>query len=248
MVTGASQKSESRPLTAAERQALFQGASSNISNSTMDMPTYQTVAYVDPGTYQASDYVSAGGYTDPGAAQQMEGGDYDRLERNVLASRTAGLDRAKQLDAISTDADLSKRGIWSSGLAERAQADNNERYAAQYQQAGAEAATQRYGMQQTDMANTNTYNMSNAQGRNTWNMADATSQNTFNQNQSGARNSYNLNAANSANTFNSAQAQQQYESAWKPLEYLAGIWDGTAGTKSTASGWNAGVSAPTGGK
>lgn len=133
--------SETRQLTAAERAAIYNGGISNITSSmeANNTPTYEAPVY-----------------------SSMNNGDYDRLEQNIYGSRTAGIDRAKTLDSQRVDADLAKRGIWSSGLAAAAQGDNNERYAASYLQAGGDAATQRYGMQQQDLNAKNAFDAQQA--------------------------------------------------------------------------------------
>lgn len=136
-----SSNSETRQLTAAERAAIYNGGLNSINAS---------IAQQNTPTYQAPVYSS------------MNNGDYDRMEQNMYDTRTAGIDRAKTLDSQRVDADLAKRGIWSSGLAAAAQGDNNERYATSYLQAGGDAATQRYGMQQQDLNAKNTFDAQQA--------------------------------------------------------------------------------------
>ncbi len=51
----------------------------------------------------------------------------------------------------------------------------------------------------------------------------------------------NLNQYQLANTaLANTQAQQQYESQWRPADYLAGLWNGTGGITSSgsSSGWS----------
>ena len=90
--------------------------------------------------------------------QSLSDGDYSALEASIRDSRTAPLDRQKSLDSKNLDQGLSDRGVWSSGLAVSAQNDLNERYAPQYAAAGADAATQRYGLQANELQGKNTYN------------------------------------------------------------------------------------------
>ena len=92
-------------------------------------------SYSNPQTY------------DPGEAKTLTGGDYNRLQNDILSGTTAGIDRAKYLDLQNTDSSAAKRGIWSSGLALKAANDVAERYAPQYAQAGANATQQRYALQ-----------------------------------------------------------------------------------------------------
>ena len=248
-IQGGQDKSETRQLTGEERAATFNSGIAAIDNArnNMNVPQYMRPQYTDPGAYQGADYTHAAAYVDPGAAKQMADGDYSRLERNMLASQTAGLDRQKSLDAIRTDAGLAKRGIWSSGLAERAQGDNNERYAASYLKAGADAATARYGMEQADLGNLNNYNLNNAAGRNAWNTTDAAGANAWGQAQNSALNAWNMTNATNKNAFETDQAYKQYQAAWQPISSLGAIWNNTAGTKQTSDGWKAGIQMGSGG-
>jgi hypothetical protein len=201
------------PANGAIRTEAFNAGLNAITQNAGDLGigAYKTPGYVDPGAYKGA-----------AAPERMAAGDYDRLERNLLASQTAGLDRAKSLDVASTDANLAKRGIWSSGLAERAQGDNNERYAAQYLKAGADAASGRYGLQQADIA-----------GANQFTLADNAN-----------RNAYSLNAASTLNSFNKDTADKQYTAQWQPLNFLKDLWGGTAGQVGIGSSdsWNANLS------
>lgn len=133
---GGKNRTSSKALTGAERTDIFNSGQSAIQNGmdSFNAPVYQQ------GTYKA-----------------MSDGDYNNLENSIYQSRTAGLDRAKSLDSQRIDSDLAKRGIWSSGLAQAAQGDNNERYATNYLQAGSDAATQRYQAQQADLAGANAF-------------------------------------------------------------------------------------------
>ncbi len=134
------------------------------------MLTYDTV---EKGASYFENAYQAPQYSDPGAAKTLSGGDYDRLEQSILQSRTAPLDRQYALDREMLDESLAKRGIWSSGLAARAQNDLSERYAPAYAQAGGEATAQRYGMQSGELANLNNYALQQAGARNAYDMENA---------------------------------------------------------------------------
>ena len=134
--------STSRPLTAGERSESF---NAGINNITSTMP-----AWAGMGTYNAPQF------------QSMTGGDYDRLEQNILTSRVAPLVSAYQTQAGRLDSDLAKRGIYSSGAATQAQNDLTGSFLPQLTAAGAEAATQRYGLQNQELSALNQYNMENA--------------------------------------------------------------------------------------
>lgn len=60
--------------------------------------------------------------------------------------------------------------------------------------------------------------------------------------QSAAAQRYQLQASDlaSQNAFNQANAQQEYESGWRPLDYKAGLWNNTGGVISSgsSSGWS----------
>ena len=49
-------------------------------------------------------------------------------------------------------------------------------------------------------------------------------------------NNYNMAQAAMVNDFNANQAAQQYASNWAPLNYLAGVYNGTGGAISNSSG------------
>ncbi len=198
----------SMPLTGWQRADAYNYGMNSIGGTTMfNQPYYQ---------YQTPDYVDSPIY-DSGDAKQMAGGDYDRLEQSIVTSRLAPLMEAYGQQSSKLDSDLAKRGIYSSGAATQAQNDLMASFLPQVTQAGADAATQRYGMQQQDLNSLNQYNLSRA----------------------GSLNSATQAAAQNANSFNMENANRQYASAWKPAEYGAGIYNGTGGTVSTTgSGWN----------
>ncbi|KAB0668939.1 hypothetical protein F6V30_13965 [Oryzomonas sagensis] len=59
--------------------------------------------------------------------------------------------------------------------------------------------------------------------------------------QATAQNQYNLNAANQANQFNQTNAQNQFTSGWAPLNYLSSIWSGTAGNVGGSNSFGANI-------
>ena len=75
---------------------------------------------------------------------------------------TAGLDYAKAKDMAALDSNLAKRGIWSSGLAEKAIGDTNAAYSGAYEKAGADQATAQNAYNQQAAGNANTFNVTNA--------------------------------------------------------------------------------------
>lgn len=183
-----STSSTSRPLTAAERNELYATGMGN-------MNAHVTKA-MNTGTDEAETF-------DPGAAKQLANGDYDALERSIVDSRMAPLSRAMALERDRSDADVAKRGLFSSGIGVRAQGDVTERFAPTIAQAGADAATQRYNLQASDLNNANQYNV----GR-----------------------------ATLMNTVAGQRKTDQRNNAWRPAEYMQGMWNGTGGVVSQGSG------------
>jgi hypothetical protein len=183
--------SSSRPLNAKERAAAYQAGIKNIGDSTGNSGLF---SLGNDGNYTLD--TSGLAYNAP-AYNQLDNGDYASLEKNIVASRTAPLDEAWRKAQETMNQDASDRGLWSSGMPIK----NEQDYYAQnflpaYQQAGADAAIQRYTMQQQDL-----------QGQNAQNMANA---------------------------------QQNYESKYRPLDYLQGLYNGTGGVISSggSTGWS----------
>lgn len=158
-----SSSSNSRPLTAAERYSALAGALGALSGQNPEFAGDGSVSNADAIINAASKGIMGlGSYTnpktyDPGEARTLTNGDYNKLQSDLLAGNTAGLDRAKSLDLQNTDNAAAKRGIWSSGLALKAANDVSERYAPQYAAAGANATQQRYNLQSGENQAANTY-------------------------------------------------------------------------------------------
>lgn len=53
--------------------------------------------------------------------------------------------------------------------------------------------------------------------------------------QATAQNAYNQNAADSANNFNVTNTNNAYQAGWQPLQFLQGLWNGTSGQTSGSS-------------
>ncbi len=106
-----------------------------------------------------------GQYT-PQEYQGMGNGDYNALEQSIIASRQAPLDHAWKVRSDQIAQDAADKGLWASGVPmqiQRREFDTN--FTPAYLQAGAEAATQRYGLQSQDMAARNAFNQSEEQRR-----------------------------------------------------------------------------------
>lgn len=113
------------------------------------------------------------GYAEAGNPWTISGGDYDRLEQSIIDSRWAPLQRYESQVRQQTDEDLNKRGIYSSGVATQAQGDVTEQFLPQYTASGAEAATQRYGLQSAEQAMLNQLAADDAAKRNVFNLEQA---------------------------------------------------------------------------
>lgn len=139
---GGSNTTTSTPLTGPQRAELYAYGMNSMGQS---LPALGAMAQYNTPAYQG-----------------LANGDYDRLEQNIVTSRTAPLYAAYQTQSGQLDSDLAKRGIWSSGAAVQAQNDLTNSYLPQLTQAGAEAANQRYALQQQDLSSKNAFNMENA--------------------------------------------------------------------------------------
>lgn len=152
---GQSSSNTSRPLNAQERNDIYQAALSQLGGKMPD------TGYAAPT------------YADPGTAQTMSGGDYAALEQNILASRMAPITAAMADERTRTDQSLSDRGLWASGIAEKAQQDVTKNFLPSITQAGADAATQRFGMQASELAGLNQFALNKTQAQNAFDMENA---------------------------------------------------------------------------
>lgn len=137
-----STESKSTPVSPEQRAATYQQGIKNISESQNAMPW---AAYEAPNR------------------ETLSGGDYNRLEQNIVTSRMAPIQSAMDRRFRDIDQSMSDRGLYTSGLPD--QAKNRvmaENFLPAITQAGAEAATQRYGMQSAENQAGNTFNLENA--------------------------------------------------------------------------------------
>lgn len=224
MSGGSQGGTSSKPLTGAERADAYNHGINSIGNTTMfnqpyyqyDAPDYVQSNIYDPGNASQAAY-TGGKIYDAGNAKQMANGDYDRLEQSIVQSRTAPLLAAYGIQSQRLDSDLAKRGIYSSGAATQAQNDLTTSFLPQLTQAGADAAAQRYGMQQQDLNSMNQYNLARA----------------------GQLTSAGQTESQQANSFNMENANRNMASAWKPAEFGLGLYNNTGGTISSGGGgWN----------
>lgn len=128
----------------------------------------------DPGIYSGS---TLQGYA---PAQTLTGGDYDRLERQLAQGALNGLWANKGEDLRQMNESLNRRGIYSSGIAARAENDLNSKYADTLQQALSNAAVSRYGMQANELSGLNNYNLSATSNTNQERLAQNQAQNQYN--------------------------------------------------------------------
>lgn len=130
----------------------------------------------DPGGINFPIY-NAPTYSGPGKVNTLTGGDYDKLQSDILRGSTAGLDYAKAQDIKSINDDAAKRGIWSSGLVDQAIKDREVGYAPSYAKAGGDATTQRYVLQSGENQGANQFALSSSGLENQFNQTNA--QNRF---------------------------------------------------------------------
>jgi hypothetical protein len=132
--------------------------------------------------------------------------------------------RQKEIDAKNVDAQLAKRGLYSSGIAIDAQNDLNERYIPQINAAASEASAQRYGLQSGENQGVNQFVLSNtgmlnegdfqrAQSENQFNQTNDQQENAFNLNQSAAENAWRRANATDTNQFNLQKAAGQTQTS-----------------------------------
>jgi len=196
--SGGASSSESKPLNADERSAIFQGAMRDLSHTN---PGYVKDGMLTGPQYEAPTYTSA-------PIQQISNGDLQSLQKTMTSGYTAPLDYAKAKDTQNFNNSAGAKGIWSSGLAVKGENDINAGYAPQYAQAGANATNAAFGLQNSQNQSVNALRQQDT---------------------------------NAQNTFNLANASTANQSKWKPLDYLAGIWNGTGGQTSNSSSFNAGA-------
>lgn len=159
MGSSGSSSNTSKPLTGAERSNIFNYGMRDITGS-VNNPALN----ID---YQAPIYQSSGPY------QGLSNGDYNALQQSLYSGATAGLKQYEQDARDNIDQSLSDRGLWSSGIAQAAQNDLTNSLADNYQNAGANAAAQRYGLQAQDLAQQNAYNQGESQFANQFNVQNA---------------------------------------------------------------------------
>ena len=160
MSSGGGSSSSSKPLSAAQRSAIFKSGMSNVNN-------YKDSSVFGDVGYNAPSYASSGGY------QRLSDGDYDAYQQAMYDSSTAGLQQYEDEQRQRTDQSMSDRGIWSSGAAEQAQADVTDQFASLYSQAGANSAASRYALEAQDNANASQYNQNESSMLNSFNMNNA---------------------------------------------------------------------------
>jgi hypothetical protein len=108
---------------------------------------------------------SAPGYAEMGDPRTLSGGDYDRLE-SLMAVPLKSYEKDER---ERVDQDAADRGIWSSGLASKAQIDLSEALAPSYANIG----TTRYGMQSAENQMLNELMAQDASQRNAFNLEQA---------------------------------------------------------------------------
>lgn len=171
----------SRPLNAAERSALYETSIKNLAQTSPDYFTQSTGADGNTTYGINAPKYSAPSYVDPGTAQTISNGDYNKLQSDLTDGYTAPLDYAKAKDTQNMNDSMAARGLWSSGLADKAILNNVDAvYAPQYAKAGADATNARYGLQSAENQMLNNYNTQNSGAQNTFNLQNATATDSSN--------------------------------------------------------------------
>lgn len=190
-----------------------------------------------------------------GDYRSLNDADWEALQKSIYDASVAGLGRQEELARAASNQSMSNRGIWSSGIAERAQNDITGQLGAAYEQAGANAATQRYNLQNSDNQAYNQYNLSNQSLGNQYYLGRESNANTaqsianqyaLGQGQLALGNltqndSYALSRAGLLNDANAQASNAQWQAQWTPANFLSGVWNGTGGTVTSGSsggGWN----------
>jgi hypothetical protein len=195
-----SSSSSSKPLSAAERSQLLKSFMQNLykmipgmvdkeSTGASGGPEYiagPADAFGNPTQIKNPNYKAATNtyslnspeytapdYADPGAAQTLTGGDYDKLQADVLKGSLAGLDYSKNVATQGVNRDAAKRGIWSSGLAMQGEKDVENAYAPSYAKAGGDATSLVMGLKSGELKNLNDYALSNSGMKNSFGMENA---------------------------------------------------------------------------
>lgn len=169
---GNSSSSSSRPLTGPQRSQIYQSALADFAGSAPDLFSSNGKGYqVNVPEYEAPTYSSAGN------PLQIAGGDLNALQQQMTSGYTSGLDYSKAKDETRANADLARRGVWSSGIAEKAIQDVDASYAPQYAKAGADATNAAFNLQNSQNQSINQLNQQAANSENTFNLANASAEN-----------------------------------------------------------------------
>lgn len=258
MIAAASEQNINPALLANVLSTKYDGISRDLADKAIsDIYGLQTTTPIaSPVTQDWQSQGMAGDY------KSLDDGDWEALQKSIYDASVAGLGRQEELARAASNQSMSNRGIWSSGIAERAQNDITGQLGAAYEQAGANAATQRYNLQNSDNQAYNQYNLSNQSLGNQYYLGRESNANTaqsianqyalgqgqlaLGQGQLDLGNltqndNYALSRAGLLNDANAQASNAQWQAQWAPANFLSGMWNGTGGTISSGSsggGWN----------
>ena len=251
MIAAASEQKINPALLANVLSTKYDGISRDLADKAIsDIYGSQTTTPIaSPVTQDWQSQGMAGDY------KSLNDGDWEALQKSIYDASVAGLGRQEELARANSNQSMSNRGIWSSGIAERAQNDITGQLGAAYEQAGANAANQRYSLQNGDNQAYNQYNLSNQSLGNQYYLGRESNANTaqsianqyaLGQGQLALGNlaqndSYALSRAGLLNDANAQASNAQWQAQWTPANFLSGMWNGTGGTISSGSsggGWN----------
>jgi len=175
---------------------------------------YNPVATAGPVTNAnvgAYDPAATAAFTDPGAAQRLFGGDYDALQAAIFDPQARDIAEQRRLTGEAADADLARRGIYTSGAAAQTTADLDKEASRARENALSRAIGTRYDLQGSELGRLNDYALTKSDQANRAGQFNAEAVNRLNELVFGRGTDVNL--ANverdlNAGQFNAGQIQQ----------------------------------------
>lgn len=243
------EESTSNQMTAAEREKVFQGGKTAL-NPYLEQgqAVSANTAYTDPGAYieptafNNAQYSGAGQYQQAAPTQTLSGGDYDALESSILQSRLSPIQQQIAQRSKDINQSMADRGLYASGLPDQQMnKEMTSTFMPAINQAAAEASNQRYGLQSGENQMVNQANQMNAAGANAFRQANASAQNAFTLNRAGGidqstqgANAFNQARAQGANAFGLTNTAANVANAWRPADYMQGVYNQSGGANSSS--------------
>ena len=139
----------------------FGGGKQKSSSSTTMLTPQEQESYYNRGLQNFGSAIPQDVYAAP-EQQTLTGGDYTKLQNEMLKGYTAGLDYSKAKNLESFNNSAGAKGIWSSGLALKGEQDITEGYNPAYAAAGGQATQAALGAKQNELSEGNQMAMTNA--------------------------------------------------------------------------------------